>query len=74
MISHLKIDEVSGEKFIYLILDKLTFNMSVDECKHFQYFESNDSIMYHALCFTISKDDAKAIFEKIAELNAFYAK
>lgn len=73
MIKHLEIDQTGGNNFIYLILNDLTFNMSIEECSNFKYFESDDSIMYHALCFNISKSDAKAIFAKIDELKAFYA-
>ena len=73
MIKHLKIDETGDKKFIYLMLNDLTFNMSIEECSNFKYLESHDSIMYHARCFTISKSDAKAIFSKIDELKAFYA-
>lgn len=76
MIKHLEISEIqdgSNKKFIYLILNDLTFNLSLDECEHFKYFELNNSIMYRALCFKISKDDADAIFRKIGELKALYA-
>lgn len=76
MIKHLEISEIqdgSNKKFIYLILNDLTFNLSVDECEHFKYFESNDSIIYRGLCFQIRKDDADAIFEKMGELKALYA-
>ena len=73
MIKHLEIDQTGGNNFIYLILNDLAFTMSIEECCNFKYFESNDSIMYHALCFNISKSDAKAIFAKIDELKAFYA-
>ena len=73
MIKHLEIDETGDKKFIYLILNDLTFNMSIEECSNFKYLESHDSIMYHAHCSTMSKSDAKAIFAKIDELKAFYA-
>ena len=73
MIKHLEIDQTGGNNFIYLILNDLAFNMSIEECSNFKYFESDDSIMYHALCFNISKSDAKAIFEEMDELKAFYA-
>lgn len=73
MIKHLEIDQTGGNNSIYLILNDLAFTMSIEECSNFKYFESNDSIMYHALCFNISKSDAKAIFAKIDELKAFYA-
>ena len=73
MIKHLEIDQTGGNNFIYLILNDLAFNMSIEECSNFKYVESEDSTMYGDLCFNISKSDAKAIFAKIDELKAFYA-